>query len=77
MRRQKSPIAKRKKTKQNETNTDGTKWVECRIENIDANFGISKSGKSDKVAFGRVWFKDAGYRNVTVQLNAYRTPPTN
>ena len=59
------------------TNEDGTKWVECRIENIDANYGISKSGRSNKVAFGRVWFKDSGYRNVTVQLNAYRTPPTN
>ncbi|MDA8759350.1 hypothetical protein N9M83_03860 [Candidatus Poseidonia alphae] len=36
------------------TNPDGTKWVECRIDNINANYGLSKPGKSDKVAFGRV-----------------------
>lgn len=58
------------------TNPDGTKWVECRIDNINANYGLSKPGKSDKVAFGRVFFKDSNYKNVTVQLLAYRTPPT-
>ena len=48
-----------------------------KIDDINANFGLSSTGKSNKVAYGKVYFKDSRFRNVTVQLNAFRTPPSN
>ena len=52
--------------------SDGKKYVVIRIEDIDADFGDSSTGKTRKVAFGRVWFKDSRGNTVRVQLNANR-----
>ena len=46
--------------------------VTIRIPDIDADFGPSSTGKSDKVAYGVVYFQDSNRRTVTVQVNAYR-----
>ena len=64
-------------TMQSGTDEDGSKYVILKIDDINANFGLSSTGKSNKVAYGKVYFKDSRYRNVTVQLNAFRTPPSN
>jgi hypothetical protein len=41
-------------TMQSGTNEDGSKYVILKIDDINANFGLSSTGKSNKVAYGKV-----------------------
>ena len=51
--------------------TSHGKSVTITIPDLDADFGPSSTGKTNKVAYGVVYYKDSRDRTVTVQLNAY------